>query len=52
MTGVLLQEPSTLFLPTPMLAVLRSDKRTTGKLYMLKDVMIFMKKNMPPMQVS
>jgi hypothetical protein len=46
-----MQEPSSLSLPTPMMTVLRSDKRTAGKLYMLKDVMIFMKKNIPPMQV-
>jgi hypothetical protein len=47
----LFQEPSSLSLPTPMLTVLKSDKKTAGKLYMFKDVMIFMKKDLPPTKV-
>ncbi|XP_028391030.1 enolase 4-like [Dendronephthya gigantea] len=44
------EEPTSLSLPTPLMNVLRCDRRTAGKLYMFKDVMIFMKKNTPAMQ--
>ena len=45
------QEPSAWCLPIPMVAVLSSGRKTPGKLFIIKDVMIFAKQDIAVEQV-
>lgn len=44
------KEPPSLCLPTPMMTLLSGGKGTSGKLYLIKDVMIYTKQDMAVLQ--